>query len=200
MPRGSKKGEHRGGRKPGTPNKPKGERAVIALERAESEVRVLLLAGDKITSLGKDRLAELDQWAYGMAQKFAPKEKDGRPYWDNDGDELRLMRFLAFSAKCASARAQFESPRYAAIALANQGEKTPDIYKRDPRKVLEEMVARWIAADEAERAEIALRAEKALDETPAAEPTKDQVEYAREIAEEERKTWNPDDGIDGELA
>ena len=32
----------------------------------ESEVRVLVLAGDKITSLGKDRLAELDQWAYGM--------------------------------------------------------------------------------------------------------------------------------------
>src|SRR5262249_27666350 len=77
MPRGgSKPGERRGGRKPGTPNKPKGERAVIALERAESEVRVLVLAREKITSLGKDRLAELDQWAYGMAQKFAPREKE----------------------------------------------------------------------------------------------------------------------------
>src|SRR5262249_32578591 len=31
-------GERRGGRKPGTPNKPKGERAVIALEQAEGEV------------------------------------------------------------------------------------------------------------------------------------------------------------------
>ena len=31
-------GERRGGRKPGTPNKPKGERAVIALEQAEAEV------------------------------------------------------------------------------------------------------------------------------------------------------------------
>src|SRR5262249_43122568 len=109
MPRGgSKPGERRGGRKPGTPNKPKGERAVIALERAESEVRVLVLAGDKITSLGKDRLAELDQWAYGMAQKFAATEKEGKLVWENDGDELRFMRFMAFSAKCALGRAQFD--------------------------------------------------------------------------------------------
>jgi hypothetical protein len=47
---------------------------------------------------------------------------------DNDGDELRFMRFMSFCGKCAGARAQFESPRYAAIAVANQGEKVPDIY------------------------------------------------------------------------
>src|SRR5262249_30047699 len=77
MPRGgSKPGQRRGGRKPGTPNKPKGERAVIALEQAEAEVRVLILAGDKITALGKDRLAELDEWAYGIAKTFAPKEDE----------------------------------------------------------------------------------------------------------------------------
>ena len=184
MPRGgSKPGERRGGRKPGTPNKPKGERAVIALERAESEVRVLVLAGDKITSLGKDRLAELDQWAYGMAQKFAPTEKEGKLVWENDGDELRFMRFMAFSAKCALGRAQFESPRYAAIAVANQGEKTPDIYKQDPYVVMEGILDRWLAADEAEKAE------KAIDVTPAAEPEPVEVKP------------NPDDqGIDGELA
>jgi|SRR5262249_9459174 len=185
MPRGgSKPGERRGGRKAGTPNKPKGERALIALEQAESEVRVLILAGDKITALGKDRLAELDQWAYGLAQKYAPKEDEkGRPYWDNDGDELRFMRFLNFSGRCATARAQFESPRYAAIAVANQGEKIPDIYKQDPYKVMEGIIERWIAADEAEKAE------KAIDVTPAAEPEPVEVKP------------NPDDdGIDGELA
>src|SRR5262249_26864922 len=184
IPRGgSKPGERRGCRKPGTPNKPKGERAVIALERAESEVRVLVLAGDKITSLGKDRLAELDQWAYGMAQKFAPTEKEGKLVWENDGDELRFMRFMAFSAKCALGRAQFESPRYAAIAVANQGEKTPDIYKQDPYVVMEGILDRWLAADEAEKAE------KAIDVTPAAESEPVEVKP------------NPDDeGIDGELA
>jgi|SRR5262245_23899624 len=185
MPRGAKPGQRRGGREKGTPNKlPKGERALVKLDRAESEVRVLVAAGEQITTLGKDRLAELDQWAYSLAQKFAPKEKDGRLYWDNDGDELRFMRFMSFCGKCAAARAQFESPRYSAIAVANQGDQTPDIYKRNPRQVLEEMVTRWIAADEAEKAA------RAIDVTPAAEPEPVAIEAKPE----------PDDGIDGELA
>src|SRR5262249_48940789 len=150
---------------PGTPNKPKGERAVIALEQAESEIRVLLLAGDRITALGKDRLAELDEWGYGLAKKFAPQEDEkGVTSWKNPGDELRFMRFLAFTYKCALGRAQFESLKYAAVAVANQGsEKTPDVYIQDPYKVMEDIVDRRIAADEAERAE------KAIDVTP--EPT-----------------------------
>ena len=48
-------------------------------------------------ALGLLILAELDQWAHGLAQKYAPKEKDGKLYWDNDGDEVRFMRFLNFS-------------------------------------------------------------------------------------------------------
>src|SRR5262249_20186156 len=91
---GSKPGQRRGGRKPGTPNKlPKGERALVKLDAAEREVRVIVVAGKPVTELGKDRLAELDQWAYALAQKYAPKEKDGKLHWDNDGDELRFMRF-----------------------------------------------------------------------------------------------------------
>jgi len=142
MARGSKKGEHRGGRKAGIPNKPKGERALIALEQAESEVRVLLLAGDKITALGKDRLAELDEWAYKLANKFAPRENEkGETYWISPGDEARFLCFLALSMKCALGRAQFESPRYAAVAVANQGgEKTPEVYIQDPHKVLEDII------------------------------------------------------------
>src|SRR5262249_9608199 len=188
MPRGgSKPGERRGGRKPGTPNKPKGERALIALESAEKEVRVLLMAGDKITSLGKDRLAELDEWAHGIAKTYAPeKDAKGRAQWESDGDELRFMRFMAFSAKCAGLRAQYESPRYAAIAVANQGAQTPEIYKRDPYKVMDDMVARWIAAEEAEKAE------RAIDVTSAQE--------SRTEAETAVPPPDPDDGIDGELA
>src|SRR5262249_58749718 len=73
---------------------------------------------------------------------------------------------------------------FAAIAVANQGDQTPDIYKRNPRQVLEEMVTRWIAADEAEKAA------RAIDVTPAAEPEPVAIEAKPE----------PDDGIDGELA
>jgi len=77
MGRGSKPGEHRGGREKGTPNRlPKGERALVKLDAAEREVRVLAAAGEDITKLGKDRLAELDAWAYGLARKFAPVEDE----------------------------------------------------------------------------------------------------------------------------
>jgi len=180
MPRGgSKPGRRRGGRKPGTPNKPKGQQLIVALESAEREVRKIVLAGDKITSLGKDRLAELDDWAYGIAKKYAPNEDDkGRLHWDNEGDEVRFMRFLNFCGRCAAARAQFESPKYAAIAVATQGEKTPEIYKRDPAKVMDDMVARFIAAREAERAE------SVIDVTPEPEPAKPE----------------PEEGVDGEMA
>src|SRR5262249_20252012 len=113
----------------GTPNKlPKGERALVKLDAAEREVRVLVRAGEPITDLGKDRLAVLDAWAYSLAQKFAPLEdKEGNVSWRNEGDEVRFMRFMSCGGKCAAARAQFESPRYAAFAVANQGEKIPDI-------------------------------------------------------------------------
>src|SRR5262249_47055502 len=56
-----------------------------------------------------------------LAQKFAPVEdENGNTHWKNEGDELRFFRFMTFCGKCAAARAQFESPRYAAIAVANQ--------------------------------------------------------------------------------
>ena len=66
-------------------------------------------------------------------------------HWKNEGDELRFFRFMTFCGKCAAARAQFESPRYAAIAVY---------------KVMDDIIDRWFAAAAAERAE------KALDITP----------------------------------
>jgi len=102
MPRGSKPGEHRGGRAAGTPNKPKGEKALVVLDQAEAEIRVLIEAGARITALGKDRLTEIDDWAYKAAKRFAPREdKNGDPYWKNPGDEARFDRYLKLSAKCA---------------------------------------------------------------------------------------------------
>src|SRR5262249_17168754 len=81
MPRGgSKPGQRRGGRKPGTPNKlPKGTRALVKLEEAEAEGRVLK-AENRLETLGKARLTELDAWADSMAQKFPPNtnKKSGR--------------------------------------------------------------------------------------------------------------------------
>src|SRR5262245_7775867 len=148
MPRGSKPGEHRGGRQKGSLNKlPKGERALVKLDAAEAQVRALRAEGLPLDTLGKDRLTELDAWAHSMAQQFAPKkdEKTGRMERENEGDEARFMRFMKLCGEYAAARAPYESPRLAAVAVANKGEMTPEIYKQDPYKVMEDIVDRWIA-------------------------------------------------------
>src|SRR5262249_40772929 len=59
MPRGSKPGEHRGGRAAGTPNKPKGEKALVVLDPAEAEGRVLIEAAYRARSF----LASGRTWA-----------------------------------------------------------------------------------------------------------------------------------------
>src|SRR5215471_4485832 len=110
------------------------------------------------------------------------KARRSRISTSKNGDEARFDRYLKLSAKCALGRAQFESPRYAAIAVANQeGQKIPDIYKQDPYKVMDDIIDRWFAAAATERAE------KALDITPTPE--------LEPVAKPD-----PDDGIDGELA
>src|SRR5215471_1377146 len=105
MPRGgSKQGERRGGRKPGTPNKlPKGTKALVKLEEAEAQVRVLK-AENRLETLGKARLTELDAWAYSMAQQFAPKTnaKTGRMEWEGEGDEARFMRLMKLCGEGAA--------------------------------------------------------------------------------------------------
>src|SRR5262249_50453816 len=113
MPRGSKPGEHRGGREPGTPNKlPKGERALVKLDAAEREVRALKAEGQPLETLGKERLTELDVWAHSMAKQFAPKkdEKTGRMEWENDGDEARFLRFMKLCARRTRVRASRPLP------------------------------------------------------------------------------------------
>jgi hypothetical protein len=55
----------------GSPNK-----ALVRLDQAEAEVRAIRVEGFKIGKLGKDRLAEIDEWAFRLAKKFAPKENE----------------------------------------------------------------------------------------------------------------------------
>jgi len=179
---GSEKGKRRGGRKLGSKNKPKGQELIVRLEDAEREERKIVLAGNKITSLGKDRLAELDEWAYTIAHDFAPKkDESGRTYWDDEGDEARFMRLLNFCGRCAAARAAFESPKYAAIAVQHQSEKMSPIWKRDPYKVMDDIVARWIAAEQAEKAKGAIDVTSVPEPEPVTKP-------------------DPEEGVDGEMA
>ena len=65
------------------------------IPQGPAEARALVAAGDRITALGKDRLAEIDQWAFELAHEFAPKkDAKGKTCWENPGDEARFERFL----------------------------------------------------------------------------------------------------------
>jgi hypothetical protein len=57
-------------------NKRKSDKALVRLDQAEAEVRAIRVEGFKIGKLGKDRLAEIDEWAFRLAKKFAPKENE----------------------------------------------------------------------------------------------------------------------------
>src|SRR5262249_39765264 len=110
--------------------------------------------GLSLETLGKERLTELDVWAYSMAQQFAPKKekKTGRLYWENESNEARMLRFLKHRGEHAAARAPYESPRLAAIAAGNLGGDDPDAGD-DPHERLMRIIDNWIEANEAERAE-----------------------------------------------
>jgi N6-adenosine-specific RNA methylase IME4/ParB-like chromosome segregation protein Spo0J len=109
---------------------------------------------------------------------------EGPPHsWKNPGDEQRFERYLALSGKCALGRAQFESPRYAAVAVANQESKPEEEYIDDPRERLK-LVRNYIAAEEAQKAEDAMNAAPALEAAERKEPA----------------PFKLDDACDGELA
>src|SRR5262249_39452692 len=116
---GSKPGQRRGGRAPGTPNKlPKGERALVKLDEAEAQVRALKserLLGDRDAEFLEDPLRQIDQ----PPAHHAMARRD-RAALDHAGDgpplkviELaRLTRRLAVqeSVRPASVEAQHPVP------------------------------------------------------------------------------------------
>ena len=163
-----------------------------------------LKAEHKLHTLGKDRLAEIDDIMFRYALAHSPVEQDEegnpcRPFWENPGDEQRFLRFMGLSYDCARARAPYESPRYAAIAVAAQAAVADiDDDDDDPLERLSEIVARYIAARETQRAEDALDVTAKLEEQRRAYAEVDTTEKARGPGAGEAAS-NPDDDCDGEL-
>ena len=106
-------------RKPGRPRGSKNKTALVRLDKAATAAVAqvsALKAEDKLYTLGKDRLAEIDDLMFRLALTYAPEETDEqgnpcRPYWENPADEARFLRFMGLSYDCAKARAPYESPR-----------------------------------------------------------------------------------------
>ena len=170
-------------RKPGRPRGSKSKTALVRLDKAAAAVAAqvfALKAEHKLCTLGKDRLAEIDNIMMKYALAYSPEEKDEngnpcRPYWENDVDEARFLRFMALSYDCAKARAPYESPR-----AATGDQAVAEDPNDDPHGRLMRIIDNWIANHEAEKAA------KMIDVTPKPEP----------MAVE---TTEPNDDCDGEL-
>jgi hypothetical protein len=123
MPRGAKPGERRGGRTAGTPNRATVERALEA-EQALAEVK-------KGRKLGKDMLWDLAELFLGMTAVYQPNHprlKDappGTPGVNPYADEEKFMTYAIAARDTARALADFQSPRFRAVAIMPAPEQMP---------------------------------------------------------------------------
>src|SRR5262249_34516385 len=97
-------------RKPGRPPGSKNKTALVRLDKAAAVVAAQVSAakaGDKLYTLGKDRLAEIDDIMMRLALAYSPAEKDERgnpcqPFWENSADEMRFLRFMGLAYDAAA--------------------------------------------------------------------------------------------------
>jgi hypothetical protein len=114
--KGSKPGERRGGRQKGTPNKATREKEQRALEALQQKAKAPL------RKLAKDQLAELVPEIKEIVLRFkaAVEKSGGVPGTKGYKAELwrELREWIRVYGWAADLAADFESPRYRAIAVA----------------------------------------------------------------------------------
>jgi hypothetical protein len=132
---GSRKGERRGGRKPGTKNKATIERERVAMLAAEREkllleVRVALekseVAQDEVS--GRKLMKEI---GFDLAQQFAGLAAFYQPQWRVDPatgrtvnanpnfDEAKFRQYAELAATTARDFAAYESPKLSAVMVGS---------------------------------------------------------------------------------
>jgi hypothetical protein len=120
MPRGAKKGERRGGRAKGQPNRATIEKAALAARIVEEA------AGKPGRKLGREMLEEFAVMFSGLAGAFQPQgtgpggnltETDLQA-WSKSYKEPLFEKYAKLAAKCASEFADFQSPRLGRVQVA----------------------------------------------------------------------------------
>ena len=132
MTAGSKKGEHRGGRKKGTPNKATVERHLEILKAAGVD--------NYSARLGRDVLAKAMVELDALAEKYHPA-RGPTP------DEELFVKYANMAAKVADDLTPYQSPRLAAMMMQSSHPR-PNALERvgvTEREVFEEMMAEIIA-------------------------------------------------------
>lgn len=114
MPRGGqKKGERRGGRKPGVPNR-------ITIERALKAEKEMLAAHDDHRKLAKDVLEEFMYAFRDMAvhhQPFPAPTDEEIEKGERSPSPVEFERWGRLTVDCAKALAPFQSPQLRAIMV-----------------------------------------------------------------------------------
>jgi hypothetical protein len=120
MSRGAKPGERRGGRRKGTPNKPKVD-ALAAELLARAPNPPAATANTMVTKRAKDTMAEFATLFAGLAVAYHPKGKDnnGFPVWI---DKEHRENFFALAHKAmlySNWAAPYQDPTYRAISVVS---------------------------------------------------------------------------------
>ena len=142
MPRGSIKGEHRGGRVKGTPNR----LAATRLERAEREGRKL--PPDELLRNAEDCRARVAYFAPSR-MNMDTGQREANP--NHDLEEYR--RWLADERDALKAAAPYYAPRLMAVAVKTMQDVDGQQDHADPRQVMWEIYKQM-----RERGEIGLKA------------------------------------------
>jgi hypothetical protein len=132
MTAGSKKGEHRGGRKKGTPNKATVERHLEILKAAGVD--------NYSARLGRDVLAKVMVELDALAEKYHPA-RGPTP------DEELFVKYANMAAKVAGDLTPYQSPRLAAMMM-QRSDSRPNALERVgviEREVFEEVMVEMIA-------------------------------------------------------
>lgn len=112
--RGSKKGERRGGRAKGTPNKATRERHLLA-QRIAAEQQ-----GKPGRKLAKEVLDDLMHTALGMAAKYQPLPAGVVPMNGQKPDEAKFVEYLKLAGGFATDLAPYQSFRFKAVLMSQE--------------------------------------------------------------------------------
>jgi hypothetical protein len=119
MSRGAKPGERRGGRRKGTPNKPKVD-ALAAQLLARAPTPPSANASPEVMKRAKDIMADFSTLFAGLAVAYQPAQgPDGIPVWR---DKEHRENFFALAHKAmlySNWAAPYQDPTYRAIAVVS---------------------------------------------------------------------------------
>jgi hypothetical protein len=130
MTAGSKKGEHRGGRKKGTPNKATVERHLEILKAAGVD--------NYSARLGRDVLAKVMVELDALAEKYHPARGP-------EPDEDMFVKYALLSAKIASNLTPYQSPMLAAVHTSTSKQSALERPGATERQVFAEVMAEMTA-------------------------------------------------------